>query len=102
MGIKQSVFANPGKIPNKVEYGRDKLNDPIEIELKRPRRASIVHKSKSLSYDELSLHYRVKCPNVLIHCNSCDEKLPRDEFREHPCYIELQDIDYQVLVNQKA
>lgn len=73
LGIKQSLFINPGgKIPNKIEYGRDKCNDPIEIELKRPKRMSIIHKSKKLSFEELSLHLRVKCPNVSIHCNSCN------------------------------
>lgn len=75
MEKKMSLFKNPGKIPDKIEIGRDKLNDPIELCLKLPALPATDQtdkggdeevKNTNLSFDELSYHLKIKCSKVLI------------------------------------
>ena len=73
--------------------GRDKLNDPIELQLKRPAVKGEANKFDKLSFDELTHHLKSKCPNIVIKCNSCELSLPRHEFLKHVCHINLKEIE---------
>ena len=103
MSQKNQFEKNPQqKIPDKIILGRDKLNDPIELQLKRPAVKGEEVKWDKLSYDELTYHLKSKCPNMIIKCNSCDLSLPRNEFFQHTCHINLKELEQAVLVMQKA
>jgi len=50
------------EIPDSIEIGRDKLNDPIKIEIKNPKKLG--KDGQNFSYIELMRHFRERCPYV--------------------------------------
>ena len=103
MSQKSQFDKDPqSKIPDKIILGMDKLNDPIELQLKRPVVKGDPVKWDKLSFNELEYHLKSKCPNVIIKCNSCGLSMPRHEFLKHKCHTALLEINQNVLVMQKA
>ncbi len=55
-----------------------------------------------MGYFSLCEHFRSKCENVIIDCNSCLRKYTRKEFREHSCFTKLKEIEFEVLTQSKS
>ena len=81
--------------------GKDKMDDDIVVNDDSSSN-SLEIKLKPLEgmcYVSLSDHFRSKCESVLIDCNSCKLKFTRCEFRLHKCFLQIKEINHDVLEN---
>ena len=78
------------KYPHTLKLTNEELSQHLKYTCKRNKCCS----DCDIDFDsltEMKAHLQHECPYVKVQCDNCDSYLTRKEFKEHPCYLVMNE-----------